>query len=197
MNKNVNIWELDEFDFWDDNRTGKEKAIWFVTRKEIEWKKFDKYEMDFYLKDKDVILKYIETHSSNKLFEKGFPIDIVQSDFLIDSEFITKVIENLDTDYSKDGLSKLLKLSTAEIIKNMMSSKKIEDPEHYTEDPEFWKAYARMYLEGYADSLAERDAELSKKAQVLDEILNYEIPSLDGKNSDNYKKCNIGFTAKF
>ena len=113
-------------------------------------------------------------------------------------EFITNVIENLDAGYNKDNLNRLLKLSTVEIVKKNMRTMEYEDPEHYTDDPEYWKAQARICLEDYANTLEERNNELSKKVQVLDEIMNCEVPGLEGtKKSDNYKRCNIGFGAKF
>lgn len=185
-------FNMDNFDAM-DLLTDTEKAESYVTCENVPWESIKKD----CLRDKDVVIKYMEKHSSNDLLRGVTPIDITQEGFLSDGEFITKVIQNLDAGYSKDNLNKLLKLSAREIVKRMMRTMKYEDPEHYTEDVEFWKAKARMCMEDYANSVEDRNAELVKKVQILDEIMNYEIPGLDSKKSDNYKKCNIGFTAKF
>ncbi|MBQ8522207.1 MAG: hypothetical protein IJ458_00910 [Clostridia bacterium] len=170
----------------------KEIALKEIIKPNVNFNEFDKC----LLSDKDIVLNYIQHHSSNDILFRDFPISIDNSGMIDDVDFIAIVINNLDVDYSKKHLKDMLKYSTSLIVKNKMRGDEC--------DAEELKSFAKTVLLKYNDMVKVRNEQLAKKQRVLDDISecidNVLLDAFDTKPNSNkknmYKRCNIGFTAE-
>jgi len=175
--------------------TDKQEAIKEVNKSNVDFDQIDKR----LLRDKEVVLAYIQYHSSNDLLYSKFPIDINTKGMIDDSSFILDVIKNLDVGYNRESLMSLIKYSANCILK-----RKIDEENLTEEDMSELKEFATKVVQQFYDSVNVRGKELEKKQSLLDEISNHinqtEADCCDGEKTKSYKKykcCNIGFTAEF
>lgn len=174
--------------------TEKQKAIEEVKKPEVDFGKIERV----FLKDKTVVLAYIQAHSSNDLLLKDFPIYIDSPDLIGDEEFIIEVINHLDVGYSKVTVSNLIKHSASIIMRNELEKFKDKNVEEL-------KDSAARILNRYNNAIKKRAEELARKQSILDEVDKYiKNVELDGglvvssnKGAERYRRTDIGFTAKF
>ncbi|MFQ6724233.1 MAG: hypothetical protein ACLRFE_02745 [Clostridia bacterium] len=173
--------------------TDKQQALEEICKPEVNFDKFDKG----LLSDKDVVIAYMQHHSSNNMLFMDFPVSINNSGMIDDVEFVGSVIKNLDIGYDKECLKSMLKYSTSRIIKNIISK-----GEGYAVDD--LKIYAKDILTEYNDIVKVKNDELKQKQADIDEVERcIDSVALDifdkpkkKLQRGNYKSCNIGFTAE-
>lgn len=144
--------------------TTKENAIIEVGKEQPNYKEIDKY----LLKDKDVVIAYMQAHSSNALLSLNskFSINLDFMGLINDEDFIIQVINNLDVGYNQDDLVYLLKLSAARIVQskydihNNMTKQDLEEP-------------VSTILKKYRAAVLEQQEKLSHKKQVVDGVFDF------------------------
>ncbi|MBQ3502601.1 MAG: hypothetical protein IJA72_02950 [Clostridia bacterium] len=144
--------------------TTKADAIIEVGKDQPDYKSIDK----FLLRDKDVILAYMQAHSSNRLLDlnSNFPISLDINGLINNEDFIIAVINNLDNGYNQDDLVYLLKLSTARIIQT-----KYTMYDNSSEDT--LKGLASDILKRYHNVVVSQKLKLAHKKQVVDKVFDF------------------------
>ena len=172
----------------------KKEAMQELAKDYIDFEKIDKS----LLRDKDVILAYMQHHSSNNIIVKKCPIDIEVKGMVDDVDFVLDVIKNLDACYNKSALMALLKYSAFCIVR----AKFDKNDALCAYD---LKCFVSQILTKYNDMVKVRNSELSKKQSILDELNNFineaKLDAFDTKEIKNtlgerYKRSSIGFDIK-
>lgn len=144
--------------------TTKEDAIIELKKAQPDYKNIDK----LLLKDKDVVLAYMQEHSSNRLLDLNskFPINLDINGLINDVDFIIAVINNLDIGYNQDDLVYLLELSTMRIIQT-----NYDDYAHMSKEE--LQTLASSILKKYHNIAVSKKLALANKKQVIDEIFDF------------------------
>ena len=142
----------------------KEEAIIEVAKAQPDYRNIDK----FLLRDKDVVLAYMQAHSSNKLLDLNskFCINLDINGLINDESFMMAVLNNLDIGYNQDDLVYLLELSTTRIIQT-----NYDDYKHAPKEE--LENLASTILKRYHNVAVSKKLELSAKKQVIDEVFDF------------------------
>ncbi|MBQ7880876.1 MAG: hypothetical protein IJ358_03440 [Clostridia bacterium] len=151
--------------------TDKNEAIRALKQDNVRLREIDK---DL-LRDKDVIVAYMQAMSSNRLIclSDDYPITLDAKGMIDNEDFVMQVINYLDAGYSKIDVDTFLKISATRIIKS-----KLKLGELSSDNEQEIKDLAKGILIRYRDAIKKRDKQLLSQESTYSKVCDY-IRELD------------------